>query len=388
MKVELLLERVRNIREREAERKKYTGEDFNIFEILGIGHLETVTHSKFLGNLLNPQGSHSQGTLFLEFFLDELGITTLNINNAKIKLEKSVGDQGRLDIYITDAEDTSIVIENKIYAELQDSQLEHYCEFLEREKCKNKYLIFLTLSPYDRNCEENIITLIKKWVQIVKFNHISYRYEMLSWLEKCREKAVQLPLIRESLTQYIQTIKILTNMNTTNNMIDELFKFAEKDSENYNSIKEISNAYQDLRKLILRKFFSLVKSKFDDEFKIEEYCPNANIGMSLAIYTDNLKNKGLKYYISTERSDYGEQFVGFKDEKGKEWNMDLSRFINEKNKFREYSHNQNWTYGYLENDEDDGTCRFYFECIKNPSKLDSFVSEIKELIKLVETADL
>ena len=113
MKIELLLEKVRNFLTREAERKKYTGEDFNIFEILGIGHLEAATHSKFLGNLLNPQGSHSQGTLFLELFLDELGITTLNINNAKIELEKSEGDQGRLDIYITDSENTSIVIENK-----------------------------------------------------------------------------------------------------------------------------------------------------------------------------------------------------------------------------------------------------------------------------------
>lgn len=330
MKIELLLEKVKNFRSREAERKKYTGEDFNIFEILGIGHLEAATHSKFLGNLLNPQGSHSQGTLFLELFLDELGITTLNINNAKVELEKSVGEQGRLDIYITDCENTSIVIENKIYAELQDRQLERYCEFLEIEKCKNKYLIFLTLSPYDRKSEENIITPIKKWTQIVKFNHISYQCEMVSWLEKCREKAVQLPLIRESLTQYIQTIKILTNMNTTHNMIDELFKFAEKDSENYNSIKEISNAFQGLRKLILRKLFTLVKSKFDDEFKIEEYCPETGC-MCLAIYTDKLERKGLKYYITTERLDYGEQFVGFKDEKGKEWNMDLSRFIREKN---------------------------------------------------------
>lgn len=387
MKIELLLEKVKNFRSREAERKKYTGEDFNIFEILGIGHLEAATHSKFLGNLLNPQGSHSQGTLFLELFLDELGITTLNINNAKVELEKSVGEQGRLDIYITDYENTSIVIENKIYAELQDRQLERYCEFLEIEKCKNKYLIFLTLSPYDRKSEENIITPIKKWTQIVKFNHISYQCEMVSWLEKCREKAVQLPLIRESLTQYIQTIKILTNMNTTHNMIDELFKFAEKDSENYNSIKEISNAFQGLRKLILRKLFTLIKSKFDDEFKIEEYCPETG-GMCLAIYTDKLERKGLKYYITTERLDYGEQFVGFKDEKGKEWNMDLSRFIREKTKFNKYSYNQYWTYRYLEKNTDDGACKFYFECVKNPSKLDSFLSEIKELIKLVETSDL
>ena len=382
MKIELLLEKVRNFRSREAEMKKYTGEDFNIFEILGIGHLEAATHSKFLGNLLNSKGSHSQGTLFLELFLDELGITTLNINNAKIELEKSVGEQGWLDIYITDGENTSIVIENKIYAELQPRQLERYCEFLKGEKYKNKYLLFLTLSPYDEDNEKSTTERIGEWAQIVKFNHISYQYEMLSWLEKCREKAVQLPLIRESLTQYIQTIKILTNMNTTNNMIDELFNFAEKDSENYNSIKEISNTYQGLRELILRKFFSLVKSKFDDYYKFE----NKENCTYLSIYTDSLKNKKLQYCITAECS-LNNQFVGFFDENGRTYDRDLSRLIREKTQYS-YNYDGLWTSRILEDDSKDGICKFYLECIKNPTKLDSFVSEIKELIRLVETSDL
>ena len=371
MKIELLLEKVRNFRTREAERKKYTGEDFNIFEILGIGHLEAATHSKFLGNLLNPQGSHSQGTLFLELFLDELGITTLNINNAKIELEKSVGDQGRLDIYITDCENTSIVIENKIYAELQDRQLERYCEFLEVEKCKNKYLIFLTLSPYDRKSEENITTPIKKWTQIVKFNHISYQHEMLSCLEKCREKAVQLPLIRESLTQYIQTIKILTNINTTNNMIDELFNLSKEDSSLYDTLSNMPSAYMSLRLQMFKNFCKEIGTRLLD------FNPEVS-DEGLSIKTKKMTDKGINWFSIGQSN--SEQWIGFNSLK------DLSGILQKKDKIFTYSNS--WTYCYLEGNEKDGICKFYLECIKNPSKLDSFASEIKELIELVETSDL
>ena len=371
MKIELLLEKVRNFRTREAERKKYTGEDFNIFEILGIGHLEVATHSKFLGNLLNPQGSHSQGTLFLELFLDELGITTLNINNAKIEIEKSVGEQGRLDIYITDCENTSIVIENKIYAELQDRQLERYCEFLEVEKCKNKYLIFLTLFPCDRKGEENIITPIKKWTQIVKFNHISYQCEIISWIEKCREKAVQLPLIRESLTQYIQTIKILTNMNTTNNMIDELFNLSKEDSSLYDTLSDIFSAYMDLRLLMFKNFCKEIGTRLLD------FNPEVD-NDGLSIKTKKMTDNGINWFSITQLN--SEQWMGFNSRK------DLSGILQQKDKNFVYSNP--WTYCHLKDDAKNGICKFYLECIKNPSKYDSFVSEIKELINLVETSDL
>lgn len=370
MKIKLLLEKVKNFRSREAERKKYTGEDFNIFEILGIGHLEAATHSKFLGNLLNPQGSHSQGTLFLKLFLDELGITTLNTNNAKIELEKSI-EQGRLDIYITDSENTSIVIENKIYAGLQDDQLERYCEFLEGEKCKNKYLIFLTLSPYDRKGEENIITPIKEWVQIVKFNHISYQHEMLSWLEKCREKAVRLPLIRETLTQYIQTIKILNDMSTTNNMTDEFFNLSKEDSSLYDILSDMPSAYMELRSYMFKNFCKEIGTRLLDlNPEVDDY--------GLSIKTKKMTDNGINWFSITQ-SDSG-QWIGFNSPKN------LSGILKQKGK--NFTCSNSWTYCYLEGNKKDGICKFYLECIKNPSKYDSFVSEIKELIKLAETSDL
>jgi len=46
-----------------------TGENFNVFKILGVEAYEVGTHSAFLSELLSPQGTHGQGSTFLKLFL-------------------------------------------------------------------------------------------------------------------------------------------------------------------------------------------------------------------------------------------------------------------------------------------------------------------------------
>ena len=75
-----LLEKVSTKIKYENKEKQKTAEDFNIFEILGVAHLEVSTHSAFIANLLNPKGSHSQGTKFLEKFLEFIGVDDEGFN--------------------------------------------------------------------------------------------------------------------------------------------------------------------------------------------------------------------------------------------------------------------------------------------------------------------
>ena len=48
---------------------KYTGVNFNIFNILDVSSKEVKLHSNFLAEMLNPKGSHMQGDTFLKLFL-------------------------------------------------------------------------------------------------------------------------------------------------------------------------------------------------------------------------------------------------------------------------------------------------------------------------------
>ena len=121
-----LLEHLQGVIKFESERKKITAEDFNIFNILGISHLEVSTHSRFISNLLDPCGSHYQGNIFLELFMRKIGIEDFNYADASIEVEKSENKYERFDIFITDGKDWTIIIENKIYARLKKKQLERY----------------------------------------------------------------------------------------------------------------------------------------------------------------------------------------------------------------------------------------------------------------------
>ena len=102
-----------------------SGERFNLFNILHVGHYEVPTHSPMLAELLNPKGTHGQGFVFLKHFLVELNVHDFDAESARVETEVSI-PQGRLDIVITDGNRRSIFIENKIYAVLQDKQLERY----------------------------------------------------------------------------------------------------------------------------------------------------------------------------------------------------------------------------------------------------------------------
>ncbi|MBO0201250.1 PD-(D/E)XK nuclease family protein, partial [Vibrio alginolyticus] len=49
-----------------------TESGFNIFSILRNESEEVALHSRFIGELLNPNGSHGQGRLFQQLFLQQL----------------------------------------------------------------------------------------------------------------------------------------------------------------------------------------------------------------------------------------------------------------------------------------------------------------------------
>ena len=120
-----------------------TGQHFNIFKILRIGHLEVKTHSPILGALLDPKGSHEQGATFLRLFLSKFGITEGKFNAKSpattMKLEYDCGEVGRIDIMLDDGVGSKIFIENKIYAPEGEDQIKNY---LRREP---KAMFYLTL---------------------------------------------------------------------------------------------------------------------------------------------------------------------------------------------------------------------------------------------------
>jgi PD-(D/E)XK nuclease superfamily len=54
-------------KQRRAEHSRLVAPDLNVFNILRVADQE-FAHSNFIAELLDPQGTHGQGTLFLDHF--------------------------------------------------------------------------------------------------------------------------------------------------------------------------------------------------------------------------------------------------------------------------------------------------------------------------------
>ena len=231
-KVELVVRHARQAKDESRSR----GEQFNMFHACGVGHYEN-SHSSIITELLNPQGSHGQGTIFLEAFLasQKLDINFLLDKGASVFTEYVVTD-GRIDILITNPYRQAIIIENKIYAQDQPEQLKRYNKYAHDEYGEDKYaIIYLTLRG-DKASEDS--------GGDVKYTCLSYAGDIVEWLENCILISARLPLIRETLILYQNHILELTNQSMDRTEQKQLFGEMMKHAEETEAIiNAASNGY-------------------------------------------------------------------------------------------------------------------------------------------------
>ncbi|WP_026764594.1 PDDEXK-like family protein [Sediminibacterium salmoneum] len=239
------------LREVAAINKKYegietiTGEKYNVFKILKVDTSEVRLHSSFIASLLDPNGTHGQGSAFLRLFLDfcQVKIDNLfHLDGSSVNVEVT-RKNGRIDIVVKLPNGQIIVIENKIYAIDQPQQLVRYK--LNYPDC---YLIYLTLSGDDPG--ENSITNLDSNTSLEKgkdFITISYRDEILNWLIECRKEATNHPILRETISQYINLIKYLTFQNMSNQNKQEIIDSIINNSDNLDAAQNIYSLWSDVK---------------------------------------------------------------------------------------------------------------------------------------------
>lgn len=255
-----LLQSTGAILEKHEEIARLKGENFNVFCVLGIEHREDELHSRFIAELLNPKGSHDQGTVFLKMFLEQVvkplksdsipeeSKTKVHkeyyIGPVKIKGEEGEESEGgRIDIFITDGT-RDVSIENKIGSGEGEYQTTRYCN----HKPDSNLVLYLTPcgdKPYANRAYP-----------------ISYRDDILPWLESCQKHCADLPILRETIKQYIITIKGLTGGLTMQKMektIQELMM------ENIEAAHAIYSNYEHLFKETVEEFVLKVKEEIESK---------------------------------------------------------------------------------------------------------------------------
>ena len=244
-----LIEKIKILNHYQKKIKELSDENFNIFSICGVNHYEN-THSSILAELLSNNSSHRFGNKFLEVFFDTLKRENIladnfyfSLTNVKIIREYST-PFGRIDILIKN-DNQCIIIENKIYADDQFEQLKRYDSFA-RKEFGNKYqLLYLTLWGDEASEHSG---------KGVNYKQISYRQTVINWLEKCVEISARNPIIRETLIQYINHIKSLTNNNSNSKMDEEIIKLLSR-NENLEATFTIGNSINSIKNYLINKVF-------------------------------------------------------------------------------------------------------------------------------------
>ena len=332
--------------------KDYLYEDssrFNLLSIIEKDRDEAHVHSKVIYSLLSQNWGKKDKETFLTLFLKEIGIEDDNIydKNWEVTREKAFDldtIKGRLDFEIK-SKDCIYIIEMKIDAGDQPEQLIRYQEFAKEQHKKYK-IFYLTLDGHnaskksigeEENLEEN---------QKVEYTNISFKEEILNWLENCLKLVEGKENKLACINQYIASInKILGEKETK--IKDNILK----------SVKDIKTAITIYEKLndklqvTLENFMSLLKEK------LRTRLPN-----EIIYYKKYVKNY-YNYTLDKNPQDYPGIYIVLAENKSK--NSNYYRFVLK----LELSPELTACFGFIKNDSDEKeTVPFvYFSQVKKNS---------------------
>lgn len=259
-----------------VEEESNTKYAFNIFSILRKYDDEVGLHSKFLAELLNPHASHSIPT-FQRLFIEKTINPAIDAQEWQrefldsnvlynCQTEVLIEGFGRIDI-ILKSSDNIIVIENKIHATDQQKQLQRYFE-----ACKNMgyaseniYILYLNkygdpVSAYGRGKLENI-----------DFVQISYKEDVVNWLDACIAEAKPYPHIEQTLLQYRRLVGKLTGDTRSAKMkqahIELLYQ-----KENFKLAHELSESFVNFQINLQRKVWEGLQEALKAKGYTFEFC--------------------------------------------------------------------------------------------------------------------
>lgn len=269
-KIRSLLTQVAIISKKNEEILDATGGRFNMFRICGVNHYEN-THSAIIAELFNPNGTHGLKSKLLRCFIDRLDkLDFLNFNSEKARVYTEYStEEGRIDILIEDDQNKAIIIENKIYAKDQPEQLKRYNKYA--RKYKNGYqILYLTLSGNDASVQSG---------EGVSYLSISHAIDIINWLEKCVAIASRFPIVRETIIQYINHLKWLTNQDMDTKNKEEITEILSK-IENLKAAEVIYQNYNQVFEDFSQKYFNPKMEKFAEQNSLEyhyEYSKDSHI---------------------------------------------------------------------------------------------------------------
>ena len=208
---EPLVFKYRVAKEIKRQTDRYLASDFNLVDIMNPDENKI---SDIIAELLNPNGKHGQGEIFLKKFLEVLrefvnpewlSPESLELSCVTVDREHTTTESRRIDIFLRFSEGITVGIENKPWAGEQKNQLEDYVGYLREISEKGKFLL-IYLDGWGREATSIKSELKEELKKEGKFVELSYRRFLIPWLKECF-KECEAEKVRWFLRDFISWIE-------------------------------------------------------------------------------------------------------------------------------------------------------------------------------------
>jgi len=281
-----LLDEVLCLQNSYAQLQKDKAYGFNIFSLLLKSGDEVNLHSKFIYDLLNPKGTHQQGSVFLKLFLDGIGLEH-NADEFELFREKE-----NIDILIQSSTH-AIIIENKIYTTDHSQQLKRYWQSIKNQGYAESNILvgYLTLfghEPIQKNLPFQV-------------NNIAYSKEIVSWIERSLQAVQSIPILHETILQYLQLVQQLTHQSKEKGFVMDVKNLLLKEN-NLKMILDMEASVIEAKVEIQLNFWQTLLAQLIPHYSFSFYNSNNDKGLKASVRSyyqqqKNIKDYGIEYQI-------------------------------------------------------------------------------------------
>ena len=284
-----LAPRLETARVLDRELDRQLARRFNVLDYLRTDELGL---SGVVADLLNPEGNHGQGAVFLQLLLDKVGFKVDGkISGSRVDVELTIEDQSRLDIAVRIDERHCLAIENKPYAGDQHGQVEKYLKWL--KQYDKHMLIYLSRTgggPAEHSIGKADLAKLREHDDPRRFAIMPYHsaadlddgfndfrlpFSLADWLSDCR-KSCDVDRLRWFLREaetFCQRQFGGNAMTDTESSVIE--KFVLDDGRNVETAIAVHESWPDIKKKICRDFLKTVRGNLSK--KMESLWPEVKI---------------------------------------------------------------------------------------------------------------
>jgi prepilin-type processing-associated H-X9-DG protein len=314
---------------------------FNAFSLSSYNtHYENF-HSDIIKAILDPQGVHNEGNLFLELFIEFLNVHyNLKLNIADYIDSNVERENGRIDVGIRNWESSkAIIIENKINnAPDMDNQLLRYYNNCIDSGLQVELIIYLSMDGLKKAPLFNEIKCNK---DIAAFSN-SPNDLATGWLDKCIMQSSN-PNSKSLLNEYYKLLQHLNGQAMENNASNIFYEVINEE----NGLSTVENIVRFYNELPRYRMDNLVK-KIDKNYQpfIKQYRYKSNYQL-YENYVDGIHRFKLDIWFEQN----GTANIVFWDGNSENWKEETRTIVQQKlksiNMLEEFAESHYGSNGYF-----------------------------------------